>query len=206
MSDVTYTPTATEVKQLRETTQAGMMDCKRALEETGGDMDAAVRLLREKGVAQAGKRAGRGTGEGVVETYVHAGGKIGAMVEVGSETDFVARNENFRAFARKVAMQIAANRDLRFVSESEVSDQFKAGELEIFRAKAAADGRPEKMLDQIAEGMWRKSLTDYVLLNQPSIRPEDDGKTIETLRAELSGTIGENIEIKRFARFEVGAE
>jgi elongation factor Ts len=206
VSDVAYKPTPAEVKQLRELTQAGMMDCKRALEETEGDMDAAVKLLREKGVAQAGKRAGRGTGEGVVETYVHAGGKIGAMVEVGSETDFVARNDNFRAFARKVALQIAAGRDLRFVSESEISDEFKAGELEIFRAKAKADGRPEQMLDQIADGMWKKSLVDYVLLNQPSIRPEDDGKTIETLRAELSGTIGENIEIKRFARFEVGAE
>jgi elongation factor Ts len=201
-----YTPTAAEVKQLREATQAGMMDCKRALEETGGDMDAAVRFLREKGIAQAGKRAGRGTGEGVVETYIHAGGKIGAMVEVGCETDFVARNDNFQAFAKKVALQIAAGRDLRFVSESEISDEFKAGEVDIFRAKAQADGRPENMLDQIAEGMWKKSLTDYVLLNQVSIRPEDDGKTIETLRAELSGTIGENIEVKRFARFEVGAE
>jgi elongation factor Ts len=201
-----YTPTAAEVKQLREATQAGMMDCKRALEETGGDMDAAVRFLREKGIAQAGKRAGRGTGEGVVETYIHAGGKIGAMVEVGCETDFVARNDNFQTFAKKVALQIAAGRDLRFVSEAEISDEFKAGEVDIFRAKAQADGRPENMLDQIAEGMWKKSLTDYVLLNQVSIRPEDDGKTIETLRAELSGTIGENIEVKRFARFEVGAE
>jgi elongation factor Ts len=203
---VAYKPTPAEVKQLRDLTQAGMMDCKRALEEAEGDMDAAVKLLREKGIAQAGKRAGRGTGEGIVETYIHAGGKIGAMVEVGCETDFVARNDNFQAFAKKVALQIAAGRDLRFVSESEISDEFKAGELEIFRAKAAADGKPEKMLDQIAEGMWKKSLTDYVLLNQPSIRPEDDGKTLETLRAELSGTIGENIEVKRFARFEVGAE
>ena len=206
MSDVAYKPTPAEVKQLRETTQAGMMDCKRALEETGGDIDAAVKLLREKGIAGAAKRAGRGTGEGMIETYVHTNGRIGALVEVGCETDFVARNDNFRAFARKVAMQIAANRDLRFVSETEISDEFKAGELEIFRAKAKADGRPDQMLDQIAEGMWKKSLTDYVLLNQPSIRPEDDGKTIETLRAELSGTIGENIEIKRFARFEVGGE
>ncbi|HEX2378224.1 MAG TPA: translation elongation factor Ts [Gaiellales bacterium] len=206
MSDVAYKPTPAEVKQLRDLTQAGMMDCKRALEEAEGDMDAAVKLLREKGIAQAGKRAGRGTGEGIVETYIHAGGKIGAMVEVGCETDFVARNDNFQAFAKKVALQIAAGRDLRFVSESEISDEFKAGELEIFRAKAAADGKPEKMLDQIAEGMWKKSLIDYVLLNQPSIRPEDDGKTLETLRAELSGTIGENIEVKRFARFEVGAE
>jgi elongation factor Ts len=206
MSDVTYRPTAAEVKQLRETTQAGMMDCKRALEETGGDMDAAVKLLREKGIAGAAKRAGRGTGEGLIESYVHNTGRIGAMVEVGCETDFVARNDNFRAFARKVALQVAAGQHLQFVSEDEISGEFKAGELEIFRAKAKADGKPEKMLDQIAEGMWKKSLTDYVLMNQPSIRPEDDGKTLETLRAELSGTIGENIEIKRFARFEVGAE
>ena len=184
-----------------------MMDCKRALEETGGDMDAAVKLLREKGIAQAGKRAGRGTGEGVIETYVHAGGKIGAMVEVGCETDFVARNDNFQAFARKVALQIAAGRDAavrvrgRDLRRVQVRPSSRSS-----AAKAAAEGKPEKMLDQIAEGMWKKSLTDYVLLNQPSIRPEDDGKTIETLRAELSGTIGENIEIKRFARFEVGAE
>src|SRR3954464_12565204 len=157
-------------------------------------------------MAQAGKRAGRGNGEGIIETYVHAGGKIAAMVEIGCETDFVARNDNFRAFARKVALQIAAGRDLRFVSEDEIPDEFKAGELAIFRAQAKADGKPDEMLDKIAEGRWKKSLTDFVLLNQPSIRPEDDGKTIETLRAELSGTIGENIEVKRFARFAVGAE
>ena len=206
MSDVAYSPSASEVKSLRDRTQAGMMDCKRALAEVGGDMDAAVRLLREKGIASAGKRAGRGTGEGIVETYVHAGGRIGAMVEVGCETDFVARNDSFRAFARKVAMQVAANRDLRFVSEEEISSDYRDQELAVFRGKAQNEGKPEQMLDKIAEGMWAKSLTDTVLLNQKSIRPEDDEKTIETLRAELSGTIGENVEIKRFARFEVGAE
>jgi elongation factor Ts len=206
VSDVAYSPSAGEVKSLRDRTQAGMMDCKRALEEAGGDMDAAVRILREKGIASAGKRAGRGTGEGVVETYVHAGGRIGAMVEVGCETDFVARNDNFRAFARKVAMQVAAHRDLRFVSEGEISSEYRDQELAVFRGKAQNEGKPEQMLDKIAEGMWAKSLTDTVLLNQKSIRPEDDDKTIETLRAELSGTIGENVEIKRFARFEVGAE
>src|SRR4029079_2735220 len=110
------------------------------------------------------------------------------------------------ASSTKLTLESATGRDLRFVSEDEISEDFKSGELDIFRAKAAADGKPEKMLDQIAEGMWKKSLTDYVLLNQASIRPEDDGKTIETLRAELSGTIGENIQVKRFARFEVGAE
>jgi elongation factor Ts len=173
--------------------------------ETNGDMDAAVKLLREKGIASAGKRAGRGTGQGTVVTYAH-GGRIGAMVEVGSETDFVAMNEQFQAFARKVALQVASGRDLRFVSEADVSDEFRAAELDIYRAKAAQEGRPEAMLDKIADGMFKKSLVDTVLLNQPSIHPDDDGKTIETLRAELSGTLGENIEIKRFARFEVGGE
>ena len=206
MSDVAYKPSPAEVKALREATQAGMMDCKRALEETGGDMEAAKKLLRERGLASAAKRSGRGTGEGVVATYVHAGGRIGAMVEVGSETDFVARNENFQEFARKVAMQVAAGRTTQFVSQDEIPDDFKTSEIEIYRAKAAQEGKPENMLDKIAEGMWNKSLSEVVLLNQPSIRPEDDGKTIETLRAELSGTIGENIEIKRFARFEVGEE
>jgi elongation factor Ts len=202
MSD--YSPSAAEVKKLRETTQAGMMDCRQALAETGGDMDAAVRWLREKGVASASKRAGRGTGEGAVESYVHANGRIGTLVEVGCETDFVARNEGFKAFGRKLAMQVAANKDLRVVSAAELSDEFRASEMEIFRAKAAAEGKPEAMLDKIADGMFRKALVDTVLLNQPSILPDDDGKTIETLRAELSGTLGENIEIKRFARFEVG--
>jgi elongation factor Ts len=128
------------------------------------------------------------------------------MVEIGCETDFVARNEQFQEFARKVAMQIASSRDLRFVSEAEITDDFRTSELEIYRTKAASEGRPEAMLQKIADGMFQKSLADTVLLNQPSIHPEHDGKTIETLRAELSGTLGENIEVKRFARFEVGAE
>jgi elongation factor Ts len=206
VSDVAYKPSAAEVKQLREMTQAGMMDCRNALAESGGDMDAAVKALREKGIASAGKRSGRGTGEGLVATYVHHNGRIGAMVEIGCETDFVARNEQFQAFARKVAMQIASSRDLRFATEAEVTDEFRSSELEIYRAKAAGEGRPEAMLDRISEGMFQKSLSETVLVNQPSIHPEDDGKTIETLRAELSGTLGENIEVKRFARFEVGGE
>jgi len=206
VSDVGYKPTAGEVKALRDQTQAGIMDCRQALEESSGDMDAAKRWLREKGLAAAGKRAGRGTGAGVVESYIHATGTIGAMVEVGCETDFVARNETFKTFARDVALQVAAGRSLQFVSEQEIPEHFRTAELETFRGKAANEGKPENMLDKIAEGMWKKSLTEIVLLNQASIRPEDDGKTIETIRAELSGTIGENIEIKRFARFEVGEE
>ena len=201
-----YKPTASEVKTLRERTQAGMMDCRRALEEVAGDIEAAVRWLREKGIASAGKRAGRGTSEGMVATYVHAGGRIGAMVEVGCETDFVARNEQFQEFARRLAMQVAASRDVRFVSAAEITPEFRASELEIYRRKALEDGRPEAMVDRISEGMFDKALADVVLLNHASIRPEDDGKTIETLRAELSGTIGENIVVKRFARFEVGVE
>jgi elongation factor Ts len=206
VSDVAYKPSAAEVKQLREMTQAGMMDCRNALVESGGDMDAAVKALREKGIASAGKRAGRGTGEGMIATYVHGGGRIGAMVEIGCETDFVARNDQFQAFARKVALQVASSRDLRFASEAEVTDEYRASELAIYRAKAAGEGRPDAMLDKISEGMFQKSLAETVLLNQPSIHPEDDGKTIETLRAELSGTLGENIQVKRFARFEVGGE
>jgi elongation factor Ts len=204
VTDTAYKPTAAEVKQLRETTQAGMMDCKQALVESGGDMDAAVKMLRERGIASAGKRSGRGTGEGAIHAYVHHNGRVGAMVEIGCETDFVARNESFQAFARKVALQVASGNDLRFVSEADISDEFRTAELEIYRAKAAAEGKPEAMLDKIADGMFRKALVDTVLLNQPSILPDDDGKTIETLRAELSGTLGENIEVKRFARFQVG--
>jgi elongation factor Ts len=204
VSDGAYKPTPAEVKQLREATQAGMMDCKRALEETGGDMEAAIKLLRERGIASAGKRSGRGTGEGLIHAYVHHNGRVGAMVEIGCETDFVARNEAFVDFARKVALQVASGNELRFVSEADVSDEFRAAELDIYRAKAAAEGKPEAMLDKIADGMFRKALVDTVLLNQPSILPDDDGKTIETLRAELGGTLKENIEVKRFTRFQVG--
>jgi elongation factor Ts len=206
VSDVAYRPSPAEVKALRETTQAGMMDCKRALEETSGAMDAAVKLLREKGLAAAGKRAGRGTSEGVVESYIHAGNKVGVLVEVGCETDFVARTDDFRAFARTVALQVAASRDVRFISEEDVPDDLRDAELEIHRRKAAAEGKPEKILDRIAEGGWKKQLASWVLLDQPSIRPEHDGRTIEQLRAELSATLGENVQVKRFARFEVGAE
>src|SRR4029078_5986048 len=136
------------------------------LKEHGADVAAPVKRLREKGIASAGKRAGRGTGEGTVATYVHSGGRMRAMVEVGSETDFVARNDNFQEFARKVAMQVAAGRTLQFVSEDEIPDDFKASEVEISRGKAAAEGKPDNMRDKIAEGMWKKSLTEILLLDQ----------------------------------------
>jgi elongation factor Ts len=142
----------------------------------------------------------------VVEAYVQAGSKIGVLVEVGCETDFVARTGDFRDFARTVALQVAANRNLQYVSEAEVSDELRTSELEIYRARARAEGKPEQILDRIAEGQWKKTLQDLVLLGQPSIRPEHDGRTIEDLRAEVAARLGENVEVKRFARFEVGSE
>jgi elongation factor Ts len=193
-----------DVARLREATGAGVMDCKRALEQAHNDLEKAKAILREQGLDKAKEKVGRAATQGVVAAYVHAG-KQGALVELNSETDFVARNESFQEFARKVAMQVASARDLRFVSEVDIPDEFRVAELDIYRAKASAEGRPEAMLDKIAEGMFRKSLVDTVLLHQPSIHPDDEGKTIDTLRAELSGTLGENVEIKRFARFEVGA-
>ena len=171
MSDATYTPSAAEVKELRDATQAGMMDCKRALAEAGGDMDAAVKLLREKGIASAEQaRRAAARAKALIETYVHAGGKIGSMVEIGCETDFVARTDDFKAFARKVALQIAAGRDLRFVSESDIPDDFKASELEIFRAKAAAEGRPEAMLGQDRRRHVGQ-VADRLRAGQPAVDP-----------------------------------
>ena len=149
MSDATYTPSAAEVKALRDTTQAGMMDCKRALAEAGGDMDAAVKLLREKGIASASKRSGRGTGEGLIETYVHAGGRIGSMVEIGCETDFVARTDDFRGFCRKVALQIAAARDLRFVR--------RATSPRTSRRQSSRSSRPRPPRRASPRRCWRRS-------------------------------------------------
>ena len=166
-------------------------------------MDAAKKWLREKGLAAAGKRAGRGTGAGVVESYVHATGTIGAMVEVGCETDFVARNDTFKAFARDVALQIAAGRSLQFVSEDEIPEEAKEAELRVFEQQAA--DKPENVRPKIAEGKLRKWMEEVVLLNQEHVNPDKhDSKTIEQLRAELSAKTGENVVIRRFARFQVG--
>jgi len=196
-----YSPSAAEVKQVRELTSAGLMDCKGALAETGGDIDAAVKLLREKGIAKAGKLAGRGTSAGVGDAYVHGNGRIGVLVEVGCNTDFVANNPEFREFAHEVALQISASPDTQWISREDVPEAARDAELEIYRAQAA--DKPENIRDRIAQGKLDKWYQSVCLLEQPYIRDSD--KTIEELRAALAGKMGENVEIKRFARFERGA-
>ena len=196
--------TAKDVKALRDRTGAGMMDCKAALQETGGDMDAAVELLRVRLGNKIGKLSGREATEGTVQSYIHAGGKVGVLVEVDCNTDFVARNEDFVAFAREVAMHVAASPQTRYVSEDEVPQDAKDAELRVFEGQAA--DKPENVRARIAEGKLNKWLGEVVLLRQPHVNTDRyEGKTIEQLRVELSGTTGENVVIRRFARFQVGA-
>ena len=200
----TPTITASQVKELRDRTGAGMMDCKKALEETGGDIDKAVELLRVRLGDKALKMGGREATEGTVQSYIHGNGKVGVLVEVDCNTDFVARNEDFIAFAREVAMHVAATPTVRYVSEDEIPEADKDAELRVFEQQAA--DKPENVRTKIAEGKLRKWMEEVVLLNQQHINPDKhDGKTIEQLRAELSGTTGENVVIRRFARFAVGA-
>jgi elongation factor Ts len=200
----TPTITAAQVKELRDKTGAGMMDCKNALAETDGDIDKAVELLRVRLGDKALKMGGREATEGTVQSYIHGNGKVGVLVEVDCNTDFVARNEDFVAFAREVAMHIAASPSVRFVSEDEIPEADKEAELRVFEQQAA--DKPENVRAKIAEGKLRKWMEEVVLLNQPHVNPDKhDGKTIEELRAALSGTTGENVVIRRFARFAVGA-
>jgi elongation factor Ts len=200
----TPTITAAQVKELRDRTGAGMMDCKKALEETDGDVEKAVELLRVRLGDKALKMGGREATEGTVQSYIHGNGKVGVLVEVDCNTDFVARNEDFIAFAREVAMHIAASPTVRYVSEEDVPEEDKQAELRVFEQQAA--DKPENVRAKIAEGKLRKWLEEVVLLKQEHINPDKhDGKTIEQLRAELSGTTGENVVIRRFARFAVGA-
>jgi elongation factor Ts len=195
---------ASDVKALRERTGAGMMDCKAALTEAGGDMEKAVEILRVKGQAQAAKRSGRAASEGAVASYIHAGGKIGVLVEVDCETDFVARNEDFQEFVRDVALHIAAAAP-QYVSEDEVPDDVKEAEARIFEEQSM--DKPENVRPKIVEGRIRKWLEEVVLLNQEHVHGEKhDGKTIEELRAETASKTGENIVIRRFARYQVGEE
>jgi len=168
--------TASMVKELRERTGAGMMDCKRALVETDGDFDKAVTLLREKGLAAASKRAGRETAEGVVESYIHMGGRIGVLIEVNCETDFVAKTDQFRTLARDLAMQVAASRPL-YVSRDEVPDDVIEGERQIYRSQALNEGKPEKVADRIVEGKLEKFYQEVCLLDQPFIREPE--KSVE---------------------------
>ena len=199
---------AAEVKALRDRTGAGMMDCKSALSEAGGDMDAAVKLLREKGAASAEKRGGRGTGEGYVASYTHATGKVAVLVEVLCETDFVARTDDFQAFARDVAVHVAAMYP-KYVGIDDVPEEVLTSEREIHEEKAKADGKPENVVEKIVDGQLKKWASEpgRVLLEQPHFNSvKYEGKTIEELRTEIAAKTGENVQIGRFARLEIGAE
>lgn len=192
---------ATLVKELREKTGAGMMDCKEALKECDGDIEKATDFLRKKGLATAAKRSGRAMSEGVVQSYIHMGGKIGVMVEVNCETDFVAKNEDFQDFARNVAMHIAATSPVG-IREEDVDENTIARERDIYRAQALEQGKPENIVDKIVDGKMARYFKDFCLMNQPYVKNPDI--TIADLVNELIAKIGENITIKRFARFQVG--
>jgi elongation factor Ts len=194
---------AKEVKELREQTGAGMMDCKKALSECSGNMEDAVKLLRTKGLADAAKRSGRAANEGLVDSYIHAGGKIGVLVEVNSETDFVARNDDFKAFVHDVAMHIAAAAP-KYISREDVPAGVIEAELSIYKEQAKATGKPENILEKIATGKLDKYFEQICLLEQPFVK--DDKLTVEQLLGELVGKIGENIGIRRFVRFELGKD
>ena len=192
---------AAMVKELREKTAAGIMDCKQALSESGGDMSAAVDFLRKKGLATAKKRAGRAATEGTVQAYIHTGGKIGVMVEINCETDFVAKTDAFLEFSKNIAMQIAAKNPVGIVPE-DVPEEIIDKEKEIYRAQALETGKPENIVDKIAEGKLKKFFDENCLLKQPYVR--DPNISIEDLLNEVIAKIGENISIKRFARFQIG--
>ena len=195
--------TAKMVKDLRDKTQAGMMDCKKALNKTEGDMEKAVDLLRQKGLAVAAKRAGRATSEGCIETYIHAGGGLGVMVELGCETDFVAKNDDFRAFAKDIAMHIAAVNPAA-ISREDVPAEMVSREKAIYIQQAIDSGKPEAIAEKMVTGKIEKYLAEVALLEQKYVKNPD--LTVQDLLNELVAKMGENISIKRFARFQVGGE
>ncbi|OQY08438.1 MAG: translation elongation factor Ts [Desulfobacteraceae bacterium 4572_123] len=192
---------AAMVKQLREKSGAGIMDCKQALAECECDLDKAVDFLRTKGLATAAKRAGRATSEGVIVSYIHMGGKIGVLLEVNCETDFVAKNDDFKEFAKNIAMHIAAVNPLG-INDADISEEVVNREKEIFRAQALEMGKPEKMVNKIAEGKLKKFFKDNCLMNQDYVR--DTSLTITDVLNDLVAKIGENISIKRFTRYQIG--
>ena len=189
------------VKELRERTGAGMMDCKNALLETKGDMEQAIDYLRKKGLASAAKKAGRVAAEGAVGSYIHAGGKIGVLVEVNCETDFVARTDEFQELVKDIAMHIAAA-DPKFVRREEVTEDVLVRERDIIREKTLAEGKPEKVVDKIVEGRMDKFFGESVLLEQAFVKDPD--KTIQNMISEKIAKIGENIVVRRFSRFKLG--
>ena len=193
--------TAQMVKELREKTGAGMMDCKKALVEASGDSDKATFVLREKGIAKAASKAGRTTAEGVIATYVHTGDKLGVMVEINCETDFVARTDKFKTFARDVAMHIAASSPLCLRRE-DIDSSLVDSERKIYRQQALNEGKPEKIVDKIVEGRLEKYYSEVVLMEQPYVK--DNDKTIADFVKDMIATLGENIIISRLARFRLG--
>lgn len=195
------TVSAGNVKELRQKTGAGIMDCKEALLECAGDLEKAIDFLRKKGMATALKRAGRGTSEGTVQSYIHMGGKIGVMVEINCESDFVAKNEDFIAFSKNIAMHIAATNPAGIAPE-DVSEEIISREKEVYREQALEMGKPEKMIDKIVEGKLNKFYKESCLMNQSYVR--DPNITITDLLNEAIAKIGENIKISRFARFQIG--
>ena len=193
--------TSQMVKELREKTNAGMMDCKKALTETDGNMEKAVDLLRQKGLAVAAKRAGKETREGVIEAYIHAGGKIGVMVEVACETDFVAKTDDFKAFARNIAMHVAAVNPLA-LSRDEVSAEVLQREKDIYINQALESGKPQQIAEKMVAGKMEKFLAEVCLLEQKYVKNPD--LSVQDLLNELVAKMGENISIKKFARFQIG--
>lgn len=193
--------TTEQIKELREATGVGILDCRKALEHAQGDFDKAVDYLRQKGLSKAAKRADREASEGMIELYTHGGGRVGVMIELNCETDFVARSEAFRSLAHEIALQIAAASP-RYVREEEIPEHELAREAEVARARAQEEGKPENVLPRIVEGRLAKFKEEAVLLRQPYIR--DETLTIEKLLHQAVGSIGENIIIRRFARWELG--
>ena len=195
------TITAGMVKELREKTGVGMMECKKALVESSGNVEEAEKILRKKGAAKAAKKADRATGEGVIASYIHTGGKIGVMVEINCETDFAARNEEFQELSRSVAMHVAAAGP-RYVSRDEVPESELADEREIAREQALKAGKPENIVDKIADGKIEKFYSEICLLEQPYVRDPD--LTVKQLVENAVAKIGENIQVRRFSRFVLG--
>ncbi len=197
------TISAKEVSTLRGRTGAGMMDCKRALEETTGDMDRAVELLRKKGIAKAEKRVGRTAREGLIGSYVHFNGRVAVLVEVSCETDFVARTDDFQQLARDLAMQIASAKPI-CVTTDEVAEEIVARERAIFEAQVAESGKPEHVHAKIVDGKMKKYYKEHVLLEQTFVK--DDKKTVSDLVNEVAAKVGENVVVRRFVRYELGGE
>ncbi len=195
---------AADVKELRDKTGVAMMDCKKALTEANGDLAAAVKILRERGAAKAEKRSGRETAEGVIHSYIHGNGRIGVLLELNCETDFVARNENFVALANDLAMQVAANPQIHAVKREELDEAFLQSEKEILMKQSESSGKPAAIIEKMVEGRMKKIYEEVCLLEQPFIK--DDKKKVSDIITEAIQTTGENISVRRFARFQLGGE